>query len=357
MTNVIYESIGRIFSRRQMRSLGALLDASGLDFVPEAFAGFAVIVCLLVALILYLLFVSVASLRSYLFRLALLISTSFTAAHPLFYTVLSIVFSIAVASVAVWLMAYIALLLMADARRRKVEDVLPEFLSLSAANVRAGMTIDQAMWYSAKPQFGTLSDEVAIVAKRTFGGMPFNVAIDHLSERFNSKAVRRSVALIKQGIASGGKVADILEKTAEDSRQMAVLRKEISTSLLMYVIFIVFAAGIGTPFLFAVSGKLVVITESVFSSLPQTDMSAMSGPAAPGVKFVPTAPQISPADFFLFTVVCTVMTAIFSSLIIGVISRGSRKDGVAYLPVLLVSAFVVFLLTSWLLSGLLPGAS
>ena len=82
-----------------------------------------------------------------------------------------------------------------------------------------------------------------------------------LSMRFDSKALRRSISLIKQGIASGGEMAQILERTAEDSRAMQILAKEIYASLLMYVIFIVFAAAIGTPFLFAVSTKLISILE------------------------------------------------------------------------------------------------
>jgi len=254
------------------------------------------------------------------------------------------------ASGVVCLGAYISLLLMADERRRKVEDVLPDFLSLSAANVRAGMTIDQAMWYAAKPEFGILSDEVSTVAKKAFGGVPFNQAVDNLSERFNSKAVRRTVALIKQGIASGGKLADILERTAEDTRQMQTLRKEITTSLLMYVIFIVFAGAIGTPFLFAISGKLVAIIEGVFSTSQFAD-AASSGYSSTLVT--PTAPLISSSDFFIFTMLSCIMTAVFSSLIIGVIAKGSKKDGISYLPILLIGSLLIFFLMGYLLDTLL----
>jgi len=345
-----YEMVGRIFSRGQTRQLGHLLESSGMDFVPEAFAGFIVVLCALTSILTYLLFVGVAPLRSVLFKLALMISPGLTASSPDLLTAFAALFSIALASGAICLAAYVSLLLMADERRRKVEDVLPDFLSLSAANVRAGMTIDQAMWYAAKPEYGILSDEVATVAKKAFGGVPFNTAIDHLTERFSSKAVRRTVALIKQGIASGGKLADILEKTAEDTRQMATLRKEIATSLIMYVIFIVFAGAIGTPFLFAISGKLVSIIESVFSTHQFTDIST-SGYS--GSFIMPQKPLITSSEFFIFTVLCCIMTAIFSSLIIGVISKGSKKDGMVYLPVLLIGSLVIFFLMGFLLDTVL----
>ncbi|VVC00865.1 Type II secretion system (T2SS), protein F [uncultured archaeon] len=192
------------------------------------------------------------------------------------------------------------------------------------------------------------------MAKKTFGGVPFNQAIDYLGERFNSKPIRRAVALIKQGLASGGKLADILERTAEDSRQMMTLRKEIATSLLMYVIFIVFAGALGTPFLFAISGKLVAILEGVFATLPATSGSSFAA-GVQGPLVMPEKPTVSSSDFFLFTILSSIMTAIFSALIIGVISKGSKKDGVPYIPFLLVASMIIFFLASWLLEGFLSG--
>lgn len=346
----LYEMIGRVFNRSQIRKLGSFLEASGLSFIPEAFAGFVIVLCFLSSLLFYLVIIGASPIRNIIFKLGLMAIPDIMAASPLSFNIFAIIISIVGASGSLCLSLYVILLLLADERRKKVEEALPEFLSLSAANVRAGMTIDQALWYAAKPEFGILADEVSIVAKKTFGGVPFNQAIDHLPERFNSKALRRAVALIKQGMASGGKLADILERTAEDTRHMAAIRKEISTSLLMYVIFIVFAGVIGTPFLFAISGKLVSIIESVFIS---TTFSEISTSGYSGALIIPTKPLISSSDFFIFTVLCSIMTAIFSSLIIGVISKGSKKDGMVYLPALLIGSLSMFFLVSFLLDQLL----
>jgi flagellar protein FlaJ len=266
-----------------------------------------------------------------------------------------IVFSIAFATITTLLIIHVSLTLMASARTRKVEDSLPDFLSLSAANMRAGMTIDQAMWYAAKPEFGILSEEVEIVAKKTFGGVPFNQSIDHLSEQFSSKLVKRAVALIKQGLASGGQLADILERTAEESRQLQILKKEIASSLVMYVIFIVFAGAIGTPFLFAVSGKLVGMIENVFQSMPATSSQSL---ATMGSSFsIPTGTVVSGSDFMVFTLLCVAMTAIISALIIGAISHGNKWEGVVYIPALVIVSFAVYFIISTVLSGFLGGLS
>ncbi len=351
MSNVLYEMIGRLFSRSQMRKLGLLLETSGINFVPEAFAGFIVILSVVLSIFTYLLLSSISTTRSFMFRLSSMLSPGLTLQSPDFFLIVSVIFSVLIATGSLLLVVYVWLMLRADSRRRNVEEVLPDFLSLSAANVRAGMTIDQAMWYAAKPEFGILSVEVATVAKKTFGGVPFNQAVDYLTDRFNSKSIRRSVALIKQGMASGGQLADILERTAEDARQMHVLQKEIAASLLMYVIFIVFAGALGTPFLFAISGKLVGMLENVFATLP-TDTSSFAGSMqTPLISASRSA--ISSSDFFLFTILSCIMTAIFSALIIGVISKGSKRDGVPYLPFLLVASLAIFLIVSALLDSFL----
>jgi pilus assembly protein TadC len=349
---MLYEMIGRLFSRRRIKQLGALLESAGMDFIPEAFAGFMVLICLLASFLLYLFSISFDALRNFLFKLAAFVSFDLTVSSTIPFTIVAILFSLIVAGGGILLAVYVLLILRADSRRRSVEEALPDFLSLAASNVRAGMTIDQAMWYAAKPEFGILSKEVTAVSKKAFGGVPFNQAIDHLSERFNSKPMKRAVALIKQGMASGGQLADILERTAEDSRQMSMLRKEISAALLMYAIFIVFAGAIGTPLLFAISSRLVAMLEGVFASLPSSGTSsvlAMRG----GPFVVPAKPAVSSSDFFLFTILSCIITAIFSALIIGVIYKGSKKDGVPYIPALLIFSLIVFFLTSMLLEGAL----
>lgn len=352
MNKSAYEMVGRLFSRVQIRKLGSLLESAGMGYAPEAFAGLVVTLCLLASVLSYILSIYFSPLRGFLFSISFAIWSGATVTYMAFPLAVLAAVSVVIGAAVVCLVSYVSLMLMADSRRRRVEEVLPEFLSLSAANVRAGMTIDQAMWYAAKPEFGILSEEVSNVAKKTFGGVPFNQAIDYLPERFNSKSIKRSVALIKQGIASGGKLADILERTADDSQEMMILRKEISASLIMYIIFIVFAGAIGTPFLFAISGRLIAILENVFSTLP-ADPSSYASAGLQTSVIVPSKPSISSADFFLFTMLCAIMTAVFSSLIIGVISKGSKKEGVPYIPFLVAASLVIFFLMSIALEGLL----
>ncbi len=200
------------------------------------------------------------------------------------------------------------------------------------------MTVDQALWQAAKPEFGLLSDEVEVVAKRTFGGVPFAEAIGHLTEAIDSKIVRRTVTLIKQGLASGSKIAIILERTAQDARDMQIIKQEISASLLMYVIFIVFAAAFGTPFLFGVSAKLVFMMEGVFSQIPDAEMQG----GFTSTFIQPQTPIVSSEQFTVFVMISLLITSISSSLLIGIIRKGNQREGIKYLPFILAVGCVIF---------------
>lgn len=340
-----YEAAGRLIGRARVRSVGRSLDSAGVNLQPEMFIGFCAILVFLLSLLGTLLIVQLQVSKSYLARVGLAISESLTITYPQFLLLLAFITSIVAIAACTWLIVYALLVLSIDARRKEVDNALPDFLLLSAANVRAGMTVDQAMWNSAKPEFGVLSNEIELVAKRTFGGEPFDKALDRLTARFNSKLLARTVALIKQGLATGGKMADILERTADDAREAQLIQKEIAASLVMYVIFIAFAACIGAPFLFSVSNRLIEMLEKIFLSIPTT------GAATTTFGFLsPSPPGIRSDDFFLFTVAVTISTAIFSSFIIGIIQRGSKKEGIKYIPLFVAATLAVFFAASAILS-------
>lgn len=346
-----YEAIGRLLSRERMRALGRFLDMAGVNVIPEAFTGFLAVSCLLISVLSTLIIVGTDLYVR--FGVFVLIFANGLQADPTAFTLVTVFFiflvSLVFVTAAIALLVYIVLILRADARSRHVELVLPDFLTLAAANVRAGMSIDQAMWYAAKPEFGLFSKEVELVAKRAFGGEPFNHALDRLATRFNSKSVRRAVALIKQGLASGGEMAEILERTAEDARNMQLIGKDISASLLMYVIFIVFASCLGTPFMFAVANRLIFMLGGVFAQLPPSS-------ELPATGFLkPSPPTITSEDFFLFTIATTILTSIFASVIIGVIQTGSKKQGLKYVPFFILATLAMFFITSAILDVFFAG--
>jgi hypothetical protein len=211
------------------------------------------------------------------------------------------------------------------------------------------MTVDQAMWYAAKPEFGLLAIEVKSIIKSSFSGEPFEKALDRLAVRFNSKVLERTVLLIKQAMATGGEVAEIMEITAEDAREVAIQRKDIASTLLVYVIFLVFASVLGTPFLFSVANKLIFVLSIAFSYLPSGGLAGQ----VPQMTFVqPSAPVITPTEFYWFSVATIFITCLFASLILGTIQTGSKTQGLKFFPFMLAFSYVVYFVVSSFLDSI-----
>lgn len=344
MSQPLFESFGRFFTRDQVKSFGRYTRAAGMDISPEAFAGYFLINMLVISLVVILVilfdpstFYSVSGflryLMPFLFDWALVL-------FIIFGTILTVYFVLFM-----FVSAY--LVIKSEARKKAVESVLPDFLLLVSANIKAGMALDQAIWYSAKPEFGLLSNEVKIVIKKAFSGESLHSALDQLAERFDSKIFTRTVSLIKQASATGGEIAEVLERTSQDARNSSIMKKEIASSLIVYEIFVIFAAVLGTPFLFSVASKLIKVLERAFTYLPAGSGTSVSQFAF----FKPVAPIVTSSEFYLFSLVTVLITAFFSSMILGVIRTGSKSDGLKYLPFMLVGAYLVYFMVSALLDS------
>lgn len=331
-----------VLTRKSSKSLNETIRSAGKTLDAEVFTGYYLVGSFLFGVVLSLaldwwpgFFKSF-----YWFLYSLVPVDPFIAFITLFF--LSLIFSF----LSIWTIAYVLLTLSIEQRTKSIEAVLPDFLMFVSSNVKSGMPLDQAIWYAAKPEFGLLSIEVKRIMKKSFGSQPLEDSLDELSRAFKSDLFNRTILLIKQAIATGAEVADVLDRTAQDARDSLLLRKEIEASLVLYEIFVLFASIVGTPFLFGVSTKLITILEKVFARLPplssQTQQFiAVVKPAA--------APLVTSAQFFWFTMGVLVVTSLFSSLIIGVIRTGSRNQGFKYFPAILILSLIVYHLVIGLL--------
>lgn len=311
-----YDTIGRFVPRNVLSELGKSLTMAGIDSAPESFAGLILAGCVVAGFLAF-----------------------FASSAAGFPGYVSIVLP-AVAVLSVVLAGYLLVSLRIESRKNQVENSLPDFLHIAASNVRAGMPVDQALWFAARPEFGLLSQEVELVAKRTFGGESFTQTLERLSSRFDSILLRRTVSLISHGISSGGEMAGMLEDTANDVRRMQLLRKDITASMLMYVIFITFSSVIGAPFLYSVAYKLISVLQRIWGTV------SGAGPV-PNVGFlVPTSPGVTPEQFLWFSLAAITITSIIASFIVSVIQTGSKKEGVKFVPVFWLSGIAAFLIVT-----------
>jgi len=221
-------------------------------------------------------------------------------------------------------------------RTKAVEEVFPDFLQLTSANISAGMPIDQALWYAVRPGFGVLAKEIESVAKNTMAGEDLGVALTTFANKYNSKTIQRSINLLLEGMAAGGEMADLLNKIALNIDETKILRKEMAANVTTYVIFITFATIIAAPILFGLATQLLMIIKEITSKL---GTNIASGSTFFSLGF--SSNSIKTSDFKLFSYLMLIISSISSACIVSVIKKGRVKEGITSIPVfVIVSVFL-----------------
>jgi flagellar protein FlaJ len=249
----------------------------------------------------------------------------------------------------------LSIILIADSRAAEVEKVLPDALQLMSANIRAGMTVDRAIWLAARPEFGIFEDEIKRVGAKTLGGKPIKTALLEIKERVKSDILDKTVRLLIEGIESGGELANLLEETAANIRVTQAVKREIRASVTTYSIFIVFAAVLGAPMLYSLSLFFVEVMTKLWSPEILGGISVSGGTMGGGLLAKAGAPQLTPDQLFWFAIASIVTTTFFGALITGLIQTGKEKNGAKYIPLFMIGAIAVFILSHFLIGYLFGG--
>ena len=248
------------------------------------------------------------------------------------------------------MVVYSWLSLTADSRAKFIEDLLPDLLQLMASNLRAGHTLDRALILAARPEFGTFQDEINRAGKDVATGTDFNDAILKMSRRIKSDKLAKSVQLIIAGQRSGGSLVDLLSQSASNLRQQKIIDERVRSNVLIYVIFIFAAIGFGAPMLFSLSSFLITVMKNVFAKvdIPQTTANV-------DIPINFSEISLDPSFVTNYTLISMTVTSIMGSMILGLISKGKKKAGLKFMPVLIVLTISLFFIIRAIISTLLSG--
>jgi flagellar protein FlaJ len=314
---------------KYQRMWGRLLTYNDIDYDSRRFSFLFFFVSLNAGLIASLLFQYVAALEFALLGGLL----SIVAIHAALYTYL---------------------LLGANGRAAKVEEVLPDFLALVASNIRAGLTPDRALIVSAREEFGPLTEAVDRAGKHSLTGKPIEQVITGMGEHINSNVLEKTIRLIVEGLQSGGDMPELLEKTALDIRKFRSVRREISSIILNYVLFIVAAITFGAPMLYGVAGFLVDIMLRIKKSIGTGGSTAMASLSSQ-VGLFKGQLQLTPEAVMIFSGASIVVTVFFGCMAVGVMYSGRRIDGLKYFPMLALLALAILFAVRGSLVAILGG--
>lgn len=245
---------------------------------------------------------------------------------------------------------YLFISLAAEKRKKEMEKVLPDALLLISANIKSGLNVEKAFLLSARDEFGPLADELRQTAMEMFGGKPVEEALDDMESRIKSGLFKETIKLLMDGIESGGNTAKLLESSAKDIRNSLELRKEINSNIRMYVIFILMAAVVGAPLLFSIS---VYMSETTAEMWEGTNMDDMETGGQIGLTF--QEPAVETAFFETFSVMAIIVINFFAALIISEIRNANIKEGVKYIPFMVIVSVVLFFVIKNGLASLMGG--
>ncbi|RLG19265.1 hypothetical protein DRN67_03160 [Candidatus Micrarchaeota archaeon] len=247
-----------------------------------------------------------------------------------------------IAAILVLFLFYLAPLMAADSRARAVEKVLPDAFLMVAANIRAGMTVENAILASAKPEFGPLELEIKRLSTKTFAGTPLRDALKEMSDRVRSKSLKRGIALLIEGNALGGQMASLLYEIAQDLRNKQALQREINNATIMYTIFIVFSTLFASPVLFATSVYYNTISAQITSEIGDVGDAPAGAMMFGSTQGLMSGPPLSPNELKLFAIAAILVTSLFAAFTLAQIRSGKLIAGIKYAPLFVLVAIGLF---------------
>ena len=210
-----------------------------------------------------------------------------------------------------------------------IEAAIPEFLERMAGINEIGLTIAQGLALMVRTNLGVLSYEIKRIKRDLDWGANIEDALVRFEHRIRTPSIARTVTLITKASYMSGDIGEILAIAASDARMSEILKRERTTSMLIYLVIVYLAFGV---FLFVVG---VILTMFLPLLVGQgSHMAQMRG--------VPGSQIVSGETFGILVYHACLIQALFSGLLAGYMGEGSLNAGVKHSCILLIIALFVF---------------
>ncbi|HMA04508.1 MAG TPA: type II secretion system F family protein [Methanomicrobiales archaeon] len=211
-----------------------------------------------------------------------------------------------------------------------IEAAIPEFLDRMSGVQEVGLTIAQGLTLMVRTNLGILSYEIKRIKRDMDWGANVEDALVRFEQRVRTPSIARTVTLITKASYMSGDIGEILKIAASDARMSEILKKERSTSMLIYLAIIYLAFAV---FIFVVGVIVTMFLPILLKGGAQTVSTAG--------KLV-TGQMITADSFRLLVYHATLIQGLFSGLLAGHMGEGSLTAGVKHVCILLIIALVAF---------------
>ena len=160
-------------------------------------------------------------------KLLIIYLSSFVVVPGVLYFLDANVVVIVISVVALYLAPRFLFSWLAERRKRKINEALPDGLALIAGAMRAGSTFSIAIQALVEEQDGPLGQEFSLLLREQRVGARMEEALDNLAERVQTEEMDLfvSAALIAQEV--GGNLSEILQRLSETIRRKLEMEGKI----------------------------------------------------------------------------------------------------------------------------------
>ncbi len=242
----------------------------------------------------------------------------------------------------------------ADTRGMAAAEYLPDALRMMSSNIQAGMTIDEALFMSARPEFGVLCEEIRKLSTDMIKNFSFEQALEKLKTRIKSDYLEMSINLISHGIKAGSGVADSLKQVAKVLQDREYIKQNIQTQMYQVMVSVALLIVLICPILYSASITSGTIMRHLMNKL--TDEIPQKVVEGGFIKMGQSSSGVSLEfidNFILFNIF---VTSVLGSMIIGELGTGRVMDGLKYTLFIVITSEFIYLAAKTLLIEEVIGA-
>jgi archaeal flagellar protein FlaJ len=207
------------------------------------------------------------------------------------------------------------------------EDNFSMALKQIADVLRAGDTYESSLREVANSDYGRLSEEFSNSLRMLEDGENLSNSLGVLSERIDSKLIRRTMVIVLDAIRTGGALADIIEEIAEDIRDLKKIENTRKASTMMQFLFLLIAGAVISPAIFGEITGVMELFSQVAQKMPDVNLEEASA-LQNFMYFIAQA-------YILIQVIAT-------GILMAIVRDGKITKSILYVPLLIFIAFVFY---------------
>ncbi|MDI3544186.1 MAG: archaeal flagellar protein FlaJ [Candidatus Woesearchaeota archaeon] len=234
-------------------------------------------------------------------------------------------------------------------RTVSMEKVLPDFLRQVSQNLKAGLTLDRALWNSIDPSYKELSFEIRLMAKRVMVGEDLVSALFEFAKKYNSAELLRTFSLLAESNKSGSEMAHIVDNIVDSLEKNKVLEDEIRATSTAYTIFISLIVIAILPLLFSITYNLLGVLGSMAESFSAVgNVQNVNLPLNLAELKISFDPQL--VNFFIIGAI--LVSSFTASMLVSVIRGGNFRGTLRYVVIYCPLSIIVYRLIFFFISNL-----